>query len=215
MPFEDDYLMLSGIQHFYFCKRQWALIHIEQAWADNSFTAEGNDLHQITDDPFIKEKRRDIVISRAIPVSSNELKLSGVLDTVEFIKSDEGISLSNKKGKWIPNIIEYKRGKVKKDHRDIIQLVAQVMCLEEKYNIKIESSELFYFSVKKREKITITEELKDEVRYMAKEMHDLYKKQLTPEAQYFKNCTMCSLYDLCMPRLTKKKRSVYNYLLGD
>ena len=215
MPAPDDYLMLSGIQHFYFCKRQWALIHIEQVWSDNSFTAEGNELHEITDDPYLKEKRKNIIISRAIPVSSKDLGLSGILDTVEFIKSDKGIEIANKKGLWMPNVVEYKRGKAKKDNRDAVQVAAQVMCLEEKYNIQIESADLFYFSTKKRETIAITNQLKDEVRIMANQMHTMYENKLTPDAEYFKNCTMCSLYDLCMPRLTKKKKSVQNYLLGE
>lgn len=215
MSAPDDYLMLSGIQHFYFCKRQWALIHIEQVWSDNSFTAEGNRLHEITDDPYLKEKRKNIIISRAIPVSSKDLGLSGILDTVEFIKSDKGIEIANKKGLWMPNVVEYKRGKAKKDNRDAVQVAAQVMCLEEKYNIQIESADLFYFSTKKRETIAITNQLKDEVRIMANQMHTMYENKLTPDAEYFKNCTMCSLYDLCMPRLTKKKKSVQNYLLGE
>ena len=196
MPAPDDYLMLSGIQHFYFCKRQWALIHIEQVWSDNSFTAEGNKLHEITDDPYLKEKRKNIIISRAIPVSSKDLGLSGILDTVEFIKSDKGIEIANKKGLWMPNVVEYKRGKAKKDNRDAVQVAAQVMCLEEKYNIQIESADLFYFSTKKRETIAITNQLKDEVRIMANQMHTMYENKLTPDAEYFKNCTMCSLYDL-------------------
>lgn len=212
---QDNYLMLSGIQHFYFCKRQWALIHIEQIWSNNSFTAEGNELHEITDDPYLKEKRKDIIISRAIPVGSKELGLSGILDTVEFIKDDNGIPIPNKKGLWQPNIVEYKRGKPKKDNRDVVQLVAQVMCLEEKYNINIENADLFYFSTKKRETIAITNQLRDEVRIMAEQMHTMYENKLTPDAEYFKNCTMCSLYDLCMPRLTKKRKSVQNYLLGE
>ena len=215
MSAPDDYLMLSGIQHFYFCKRQWALIHIEQVWSDNSFTAEGNELHEISDDPYLKEKRKNIIISRAIPVSSKDLGLSGILDTVEFIKSDKGIEIANKKGLWMPNVVEYKRGKAKKDNRDAVQVAAQVMCLEEKYNIQIESADLFYFSTKKRETIAITNQLKDEVRIMANQMHTMYENKLTPDAEYFKNCTMCSLYDLCMPRLTKKKKSVQNYLLGE
>jgi len=211
----DDYLMLSGIQHFYFCKRQWALIHIEQVWSDNSFTAKGNGLHEITDDPYLKEKRRNVIISRAIPVSSKELRLSGILDTVEFINSDEGIEIADKKGLWMPNIVEYKRGKAKKDNRDVVKVVVQVMCLEEKYNSRIESANLFYFSTKKRETITISDQLRDEVRAIADQMHTMYENKLTPDAEYFKNCTMCSLYDLCMPRLTKKKKSVQNYLLGE
>ena len=79
---EDEYLMLSGIQHFLFCKRQWALIHIEGDWTENSFTAEGQIIHQKVDKPFIKEKRKDLIISRAVPVSSKKLGLSGRLDVI-------------------------------------------------------------------------------------------------------------------------------------
>lgn len=205
MPVPDDYLMLSGIQHFYFCKRQWALIHIEQVWSDNSYTAEGNELHEITDDPFLKEKRRDIIISRAIPISSKELGLSGILDTVEFIKDDKGIEISARKGLWVPNVVEYKRGKVKKDNRDVVQLVAQVMCLEERYNIQIESADLFYFSSKKRQTIAITDKLKDEVRVIANQMHTMYENRLTPDAEYFK-IVLCALFTTyACPDLQKRK----------
>lgn len=111
---EDEYLMLSGIQHYYFCKRQWGLIHIDQQWAENSYTVEGQQLHAKADNPAIKEKRKDMFISRAIHVSSSSLGLSGVLDVVEFYKKMNGISFAGKKGTWQPYIVEYKRGKPKK-----------------------------------------------------------------------------------------------------
>lgn len=127
---EDEYLMLSGIQHFLFCKRQWALIHIEGVWTENSFTAEGQIIHQKVDKPFIKEKRKDLIISRAVPVSSKKLGLSGRLDVIEFYKADVGIELRNRIGKWKPVIIEYKRGKKKKFYYDDVQLMAQAICVE-------------------------------------------------------------------------------------
>lgn len=212
---EDSYLMLSGIQHFYFCKRQWALIHIEQQWQENIHTSEGNILHKKVDDPFIKEKRKDIIISRSVPISSSKLGLSGVIDLVEFRKNDTGVKIEGKSGYWMPRIVEYKKGKPKRDKRDIVQVVAQNICLEDYYDYKIDYAELYYFSVNKREEVHIDDDLRKKVFELSEEMHEMYEQSITPKAEYFKNCTLCSLYDLCMPRLTKKKKSVQNYIYGD
>lgn len=209
---EDDYLMLSGIQHFQFCKRQWALIHIYQEWAENEVTTHGQFLHQKADNPYIKEKRKDFLVSRAMQVSSKELGLYGILDVVEFHKDEAGISLSGKRGKWIPTIVEYKRGKPKKDERDIVQLVAQTMCLEETLACKIDKGYLYYHSVNKKVEISISAELRQLVIELARQMHELYQKRDLPKAEYFKNCQLCSLVDICMPRLSKKSRSVANYI---
>jgi len=209
---EEDYLMLSGIQHFYFCKRQWALIHIEQQWAENQATMEGNYLHDKADNPYIVEKRKDTFISRAVPVASKYLGLSGILDVLEFKKDKQGISVEGKDGFWMPNIVEYKRGKPKKDKRDIVQLVAQVICLEEMLNCTIKKSDFFYHEINRRLSIDITDELKDETRKYSMEMHHLYELKRTPKAESYKNCQKCSLYDICLPRMTKKKVSVPNYI---
>lgn len=212
---EDDYLMLSGIQHYYFCKRQWALIHIEQQWAENQGTMEGNYLHEKADMPFLKEKRKDLLISRAVPVSSEILGLAGIIDVIEFRRSDDGIKLNRYGGAWIPEVIEYKRGKEKPDERDIVQLCAQVICLEEKWDVRIDKSYLYYFKTNKRIEVLITNELKDKVIEISKDMHRLYNEQKIPPAEFFKNCQLCSLYDICMPRITKRRASVDNYLYED
>lgn len=117
---EDEYLMLSGIQHFQFCKRQWALIHIEQAWEENVRTVEGQNIHQKTDSPFIREKRGSKLIVRAMPIKSNELKLTGICDVVEFVKDENGVEIYGNEGKYIPYPVEYKRGKPKKNDSDIL-----------------------------------------------------------------------------------------------
>lgn len=209
---EDDYLMLSGIQHFYFCKRQWALIHIEQQWAENQATMEGNYLHELADDPFFTENRKNLLISRAVPVSSKVLGLSGILDILEFYKEEAGITLPGKDGYWRPHIVEYKHGKPKKDLRDQVQLTAQVMCLEEKFGCIISQSSFYYHAVNRRQTITITEELRQQVKALADEMHQLYQAGKTPKAEMNKNCPKCSLVEICMPRLTKRKSSVQNYI---
>lgn len=170
--------MLSGIQHFYYSKRQWCLIHLEQQWSENKYTIEGRLLHEIADNPNKKEKRTDIIISRAMPVSSKHLGLSGVLDVVEFIRdNNDGVPLKNRSGLWRPQIVEYKRGKPKTDLRDIVQLVAQVICLEEMFNTWIPISYIYYGQIKHRVEIEITSELKTLVKKMADEMHDIYQQQ--------------------------------------
>lgn len=209
---EEDYLMLSGLQHFYFCKRQWALIHIEQQWADNAATMEGNYLHEKADDPFLIETRNHMFLSRAVPLSSKELGLSGIADVIEFHQSEYGIPVPNRKGLWTPLVVEYKRGKPKKDMRDIVQLTAQVLCLEEQYQILIEQADMFYHMTNKRQKIKITEALKEEVKQLAEEMHKYYRNGKTPPAIENKHCKNCSLYDLCQPSLMKQKRNVKNYI---
>ena len=209
---ENDYLMLSGIQHFQFCKRQWSLIHIEQQWLDNEATAHGQILHKKADDPYIKEKRNDVIISRAMHVSSKELGLYGILDIVEFHKNERGIELMGRSGKWLPVIVEYKRGKDKKDIYDIVQLVAQAICLEETLECTIEYSYLYYHRVNQKKRIEITPELRKEVVSLTSQMHEYYEQKVVPKAEYFKNCQLCSLVDICMPRLSKKNRNIDNYI---
>lgn len=210
---ESDYLMLSGIQHFYYCKQQWCLIHVEQQWADNQWTADGHLVHKKVDNPYLKEKRKNVFISRALPVSSKQLGFSGFLDVVEFTKDSEcGVTIPGKKGRWLPRVVEFKRGKEKKDSRDIVQLVAQVICLEEKFHISIPTSYLYYNQINKKMEITITESLRSEVQNLADEMHYLFENGITLGT---KNCncgTGCSLRDICMPNISKGYKKVENYL---
>lgn len=211
---EDDYLMLSGLQHFLFCKRQWALIHIENIWTENFFTAQGQIVHEKADEPFIKEKRKNIIISRAMSVSSKTLGLSGRLDVIEFHRSEEGIKLKNRSGKWKPIIVEYKRGKKKKYDYDNAQLMAQAICIEEDFNIKLEYGYVYYNETDTREKVEFTEELRSLTINSSEKMHEYYKNKYIPRAEYFKNCKLCSLCEECRLRLTKKIKSVSNYIYG-
>jgi CRISPR-associated exonuclease Cas4 len=105
----EELLPLSGIQHFMFCRRQWALIHVENQWNDNVLTIEGHLLHARADDPFFTETRNDVVISRSIPVASYRLGLSGICDVVEFTRAETGVQLPERTGYYQPVPIEYKR----------------------------------------------------------------------------------------------------------
>ena len=122
---EDDYLMISGIQHFKFCRRQWALIHIEQQWAENVHTVVGELMHKKAHDPYLTEKRKDILIVRALPVSSKSMGVSGECDLVEFHKCEDGIRLHGHRGMYSVYPVEYKKGKSKSTDADRLQVVAQ------------------------------------------------------------------------------------------
>ena len=171
---EDDYLMISGIQHFRFCKRQWALIHIEQQWAENEHTVIGELMHKKAHDPYLTEKRRDTIIARALPVASREMGVTGECDVVDFHRCGDGIRLHGHRGYFSVYPIEYKKGKPKITEEDKLQLAAQAMCLEEMFSTQIPEGALFYGETKRREIVEITEELRNEVREMFQEMHQYY-----------------------------------------
>ena len=116
---EEEFLQLSGIQHFAFCRRQWALIHIETQWQENVRTVEGKLFHERAHDSGIRERRGDLIISRAMPICSRELGVSGECDIVEFHRTNDGISLHGHDGKFTVLPVEYKRGSPKKNHVDI------------------------------------------------------------------------------------------------
>lgn len=200
---EDEYLMISGIQHFTFCRRQWALIHIEQQWAENIHTVAGELMHKKTHDPDLTEKRKDVLITRALPVCSRTLGISGECDVVEFHKQDEGVSLHGHRGCYGVYPIEYKKGSPKQSEEDILQLTAQVMCLEEMFLTDISEGALFYGETRRREVITITEELRQRVKDMVLEMHQFYNRKYTPKVKSGRQCLSCSLKDICLPKLGK------------
>lgn len=207
----DDYLLLSGLQHFLFCKRQWALIHIEQQWEENVKTAEGRHIHEKADTPSIKEKRGNKIIVRAMPIHSHTLKLSGVCDVVEYIQDKDGITLSDREETYHIYPVEYKRGRPKKGKEDIVQLVAQAICLEEMHLHTIDTGYLFYHEIRQRIPIDITPALKQYVQQLAEEMHHYYQKQHTPKVKTGPHCRSCSLQDICLPSLMNKV-SVQQYL---
>ena len=208
---EEDYLMLSGIQHFAFCRRQWALIHIEQQWQENVRTVEGELLHKRAHDTYSSEKRNDVVISRGLPVHSSEMGVSGVCDTVEFRRAEEGITLHGHRGTFQVYPVEYKRGKPKDTQIDILQLTAQAMCLEEMLSCTIAEGAVFYGEIKRRERIEFTDELKEQVRTMFSEMHQYFDRKYTPKVKWSKSCNACSLKDICLPKLGKAA-SVKEYI---
>ncbi|MCF0202490.1 MAG: CRISPR-associated protein Cas4, partial [Bacteroidaceae bacterium] len=210
----EDMLMLSGVQHFVFCPRQWALIHMDQQWAENALTAEGNILHKKVDDPTLRQLNNSRITLRSVRIASATLGLNGITDAVELIptdNSDNSISHPKYSGRFIPRPVEYKRGHHKTDECDTMQLVCQAMCLEEMHNIRIGQADLFYWEVRRRENVQITDELREKAIFCAHEMHRVMKTGILPPASFSPKCKRCSLYDICMPE-TNRLQPVASYL---
>ena len=196
--------MLSGIQHFMFCPRQWALIHIDQQWEENRLTVEGQLLHTNVDNPSYRQKNGDIITLRSVSIASEKLGLYGVTDAVELhlvVDGQDGIQHKLYPGIWKPFPIEYKRGKPKRTSIDEVQLAAQVMCLEEMYGIHIDYGALYYGETRHRELIHINKTLRNLTIERAEEMHRVFFSGIIPRADKGKHCRNCSLVDVCMPNM--------------
>ena len=201
---EDDFIQLSALQHFVFCQRQCALIHIEQLWTENMFTAQGRIMHDKIHEEHA-ESRKDIRIERGMAIHSFKLGLSGKTDVVEFHKTADGKN-------WMPFPVEYKRGKPKPDDCDKVQLCAQAMCLEEMLKLTIPCGAIFYGKTRHRLDVEFDEVLRKETEYMAHCLHAFILTDKTPEPEYSKKCESCSLKDVCMPKNMVHKLSVKKYL---
>lgn len=215
---ECDFLQISGIQHFMFCRRQWALIHIEGLWAENLRTVNGEIFHERAHDPSLSEKRGDLITVRALRVLSSELGISGECDVVEFRRDDEnGTKLRGRDGRWMPTPIEYKSGSSKVGDADRLQLCAQAMCLEEMLGVEIELGYMFYGETHRREKVYINAELRQAVKDAVSEMHGYMNRGYTPKVKTGKFCNACSLKELCLPALCKNKSAAeyINFAIGE
>lgn len=208
---ESDYLQLSGIQHFAFCRRQWALIHVENLWQENLRTTEGKLMHRRAHDASVRERRGDIITVRGVSVSSPTLGISGQCDVLEYRKDPSGVELPFAEGKWLPYPVEYKRGSPKATPADRLQLCAQAMCLEEMLCCDIREGALFYGETRRREIVAFSEELRRAVREALAEMHQMHRRGHTPRVRPTKSCNACSLRELCLPKMMRAKR-VSEYL---
>jgi CRISPR-associated exonuclease Cas4 len=208
---EDEYLMLSGLQHFAFCRRQWALIHIEQQWAENLRTADGRLMHANAHDSGFREKRGDVIITRAMQISSAALGISGECDVVEFHQAKTGIHLHGAEGTFQVIPVEYKRGAPKADDCDALQLCAQALCLEEMLCCEIPQAYLYYGETRRRQTVPLDRPLRETTVGMIREMHELFRRQHTPKVRRTRACNACSLKDICLPALNQN-RSAAAYL---
>jgi CRISPR-associated exonuclease Cas4 len=203
---EEDLLPLSGLQHLAFCERRWALVHLEQQWQDNLFTAEGKLLHEKAHSAEI-ESRPEVLVRRTLPLRSFRLGLSGQTDIVEFSPCSEGepgVSMPCRKGLWKPYPIEYKR--TRDQHGSTayrIQLCAQALCLEEMLQVPVPAGAVFDGKAKRREEVIFDESLRQKVESLAARMHRILQSKETPRAIYSKKCEGCSMKPVCLPAVTE------------
>ena len=209
---EDDYLDVSGIQHFVFSERQWALIYVEGQWKDNYLTLAGDHFHKKVDDPYVSETRGSKFIKRALKICSKELGLSGICDVVEFQKDDKnGVPVYGKECKYLPIPVEYKHGKPKKDKSDIFQVLAEAICLEEMMLCHIGYGYLYYGKTRHREKVVFTNQLRKELKEIVKRMHYDYERGYTPKTKNSRKFRSSSLKDIGLPEMFDRE-NVKNYI---
>lgn len=209
---DDELLALSGVQHFAFCPRQWALIHVEQQWAENERTVDGRNVHDRCHDASIRERRGDNLIVRGLYVVSRELGLSGICDVVEFHADADGAELTGESKRYQPVPVEYKRGRRKPGDEDRVQLCAQAVALEEMFCCDVETGYLYYDSERRREEVAISDELREETKEASERMHVMFRRGVTPRAKERPCCKRCSLVDICVPSIEHTK-TVDDYVL--
>ncbi len=203
MEESDDLVPLSALQHYLYCPRQCALIHVERLWAENRQTAEGRLLHDRADTPQI-ERRHGVRTITAMPLSSAELGIAGVADVVEF-RAEEG-------GEH-PVPVEYKRGRPKAHRADEVQLCAQALCLEAMFGCRVEEGALFYGQTRRRQTVVFDDELRQLTLETIQATREMIRAGQTPTASYLaKRCDACSLIELCQPKLLGKRRDVEAWL---
>jgi CRISPR-associated exonuclease Cas4 len=190
---EEDLISLSALQHTMFCPRQCALIHLEQVWEENRFTAEGKVLHERVDEEH-RERRKQNRTEYSLPLRSLEWGLIGVADVVEFT-----LGTNRPYEAVVP--VEYKRGKAKEADVDRVQLCAQALCLEEMFKTQVPSGAFYYLQDHRRTPVDFTSELRQTTLAVVQETRALLASKITPRPVYEKaKCDRCSLADLCMPQ---------------
>lgn len=200
---QDNLLMISALQHYAYCPRQCALIHIEQIWTENRFTVEGRIMHEHVHEEG-KESRGDVRIEHGVPLRSLRLGLIGKADVVEFHRREDG--------SWQPFPVEYKRGKPKPDDCDKVQLCAQALCLEEMLGVSIPAGAIFYGRTRRRLDVAFDGALRLETEEAVRRTHELVSSGQTPPPEYSKKCDSCSLMADCLPKSIRRGRSVKKYL---
>lgn len=202
----DDFLAISALQHYAYCPRQFALIHVEQVWAENRFTAEGRILHERVDS-HEAEQRKDVRYERSVLVKSKHYHIQGKMDLLEIHGHEDK--------RYFP--VEYKRGKPKIDDWDRLQLCAQALCIEEMRNTRVEAGAIWYWEARKREAVTINKALRSETIEAINNAIDIKESGTTPPpTSQKKRCQGCSLYHLCEPNtFTKDWSATYVESIGE
>ncbi|MEX1032776.1 MAG: CRISPR-associated protein Cas4 [Cellvibrionaceae bacterium] len=193
----DEYIAISALQHYAYCPRQFALIHVEQVWAENRYTAEGRILHERVDSGAA-EQRRGTRYERGVLLRSEVYGLTGKMDLLEVESGDPP--------RYFP--VEYKRGKPKVEDWDRIQVCAQALCIEEMRNTEVTEGAIWYWEVRRREPVPIDAALREATKTAISRAHEVMGSGKTPPpTDNKKRCKACSLFDLCEPDTFRRDHS--------
>ncbi len=203
---EDNFIMISALQHYVFCPRQCALIHVEDVWTDNVYTTRGNILHEKVDTDTY-ETRGALKTVRGLRIQSFRLGITGRADVVEFGKTKDT------SGRYEILPVEFKAGKQKHNISDEVQLCAQAMCIEEMLETPVRQGAFFYGRIRRRVLVDINDELRTQTEEVIVAVHDMVSRKHVPTARYMDKCRRCSFIDICQPK-AMNERKLKNYLKG-
>lgn len=226
---EDNFIQLSALQHYVFCPRQCALIHVDDVWNDNVFTVRGNILHEKVDTDTY-ESRGTLKTVRGLKIHSFRLGIAGRCDVVEFRKAGKGTGHSelgsesdprgmdaeqrhfgmtrNPELEVVP--VEFKAGQPKQNISDEVQLCAQALCLEEMMKTSVTRGAFFYGRIRRRVQVEIHEQLRKQTEEIIAAVHDIVLRKYVPQASYMQKCKSCSLEDICQPKaMNERKLKMY------
>ncbi len=200
---EEHLVPLSALQHLLYCDRQCALIHVDGVWTENRYTAEGRIVHDRVHQSG-GESRGEVRTETGVYMRSSRLGLMGQADVVEFHREDKGI--------WRPYPVEYKRGRVKPEDWDRVQLCAQAACLEEMLDLQVPRGAIYYDQPRRRERVEFDERLRSRMQEAVTRAREIISSGILPAAKQGKKCQKCSLLDICLPGIGN--RSIKSYLSG-
>ena len=205
MSAPEDVVALSGLQHLVFCERQAALIHVERLWQEDAATAAGRLLHERADVPG-RDQRAGVRVERSVSLCCERLRLAGRADTVEYHRDAAA------PGGWRPFPVEYKRGRMKDQLADQVQLCAQALCLEEMHGAAIAQGALFYGASHRRVLVELDPALRERTEAAARRLHELVATRTVPRVPRQPKCSKCSLESLCLPQVTEAGGRAAAYL---
>lgn len=199
---EDELLPISALQHLIFCPRRAALIYLEGVWSDNEFTVDGIQQHETVHAEGARSQKgiREI---RTLPLRSLKLGLVGIADVVE---------IGELAGHMTVFPVEHKRGRLRHERGYEVQLCAQALCLEELLEVPVHAGALFFWETRRRLTIDLDQELREETEVAAVELHRLLSGDATPPAVPGRRCSKCSLVELCIPRVSSRRRKAADYV---
>ncbi len=190
-------IMISAINHYLYCPRRCALVHLEQIWDENIYTMRGRDVHENVDVES-SHALEGVRYEMALPLWSERLNLVGKADMVEFHGE-------------IPYPVEYKSGRHKKFQNDYLQLCAQAVCLEEMLNVKVGKGALYWHGSRERKEVIFTDALRVQLEEVVSAVHELAAKRLLPPPVNDKRCVNCSLVESCLPAAIARKSRIRSF----